>query len=94
MDKILDALADELAGRVLEKLFETERMKAFLANQIFPQIKLEQIEGLTAFITNRAGEYVEEAMQNFTVDPDDIEGFDKAVENVIDNGTLEVSFRS
>ncbi len=97
MDKVLDALADELAGRVLEKLFETERMKAFLEGRKFTEVNVADIEGLTTFVTahvdRKAREIVNEAIDHLQVDIDNLDGFDEAVERVIDNGTMEVSFR-
>lgn len=69
MEKMLEALIDELATRVAAKLVENQGdMLAFL--KVGPKVQLEQIEGLDDHITEIARNVFDDKIEHVSVSVD------------------------
>ena len=85
--KLVEGFVDMVADKVLVKLWETQRMKDFLAGKNpDSSIDAENVNGLNHYIKNIVERELEN--QDRRVDADDVDGLEKYVEDVIEK-TLE-----
>lgn len=94
MTKILEIVTGAVADKVLVKLWETERMKDFLAGKKQPgEIHIDDVTGLTQFIKRTVKDEVEDNKPDISAS--DISDFETEVteicEKVVEKTTYEVS---
>lgn len=82
--KLVEGFVDMVADKVLVKLWETQRMKDFLANKDpTSSIDVDQIEGLSRFIKNAVNDCLDS--QSRRVEADDVDGLELYVENIVED---------